>query len=330
MGSRIKILSIDGGGIRGIIPAIFLAKLEEKLELPLSQVFDLIAGTSTGGIITLGLTTPDENNSPKYNSKDLVSFYEKFGEEIFSASFGHKIKSLGNLLQKKYDSSKLELLLKSYFGDTLLSESLCPIIITAYDIERRMAFFFKTRHARDKNQPNLDFLYRDIARATSAAPTYFETYKLPSNDKLIDYYPFIDGGVFANTPAMCGYVEAIKTYKDMDDCILVSIGTGKLGNPIEYQKAKNWGVVNWAVPIIDVVMNGVNDTTHYQLTNLLPAVDGIKRYYRFQIRLGEKNTKMDDASSENIRQLKLAGEAMISENENDIDNLVRLLSKNSP
>lgn len=72
-------------------------------------------------------------------------------------------------------------------------------------------------------------------------------------------------------------------------------------------------------------MNGVNDTIHYQLQHLLPAVNGIKRYYRFQIRLGDNNSRMDDVGETNIRQLKLAGEAMINENENDIRNLVALL-----
>ncbi len=327
MGRSIKILSIDGGGIRGIIPAVFLSELEFRLGKPISHYFDLLAGTSTGGIIVLGLTKPNENGVPQYTAKDLVNLYEMHGSKIFHSTVLKKVRGLGNLIKEKYDYSGLEEILEEYFEETKLSQSTKPILITAYDIERRIAFFFKTRHALDPEEHEKDFLFREIARATSAAPTYFSPYKLKSDDPLIDYYSFVDGGVFANTPAMCAYVEGIKNSKDYDEVILVSIGTGKLGNPIEHEKAKNWGVVNWAVPILDVVMNGVNDTTHYQLKHLIPTINGIKRYYRFQIRLGEKNTKMDDVSASNIRQLKLAGEAMIAEHENDINNLIALLQR---
>lgn len=328
MGRIIKILSVDGGGIRGLIPAVFLAQLESRLGRPISEVFDLMAGTSTGGIIVLGLNAPDENGKPKYQAKQLITLYEKYGADIFQRNIYKKVRGLGNLLTEKYDVGGLEKVLNDYFGDTMLSQSIKPILITAYDIERRAAFFFKTRHAMDPNEDEGDFLFRDIARSTSAAPTYFSPYKLPSTDPQIGYYPFVDGGVFANTPAMCAYVEAIKTFgKDIDGCVLVSVGTGKLGNAIEFDKAKNWGIVNWAVPILDVVMNGVNDTIHYQLQHLLPSIAGIKRYYRFQIRLGEMNSQMDNVSPANIRQLKLAGEAMVNENDNDINNLIDLLNK---
>lgn len=322
MAQTVKILSIDGGGIRGIIPALMLAEIEKLTGKPIVSLFDLIAGTSAGGILTLGLTKPDPSRKPQYTALELVDFFEHHGPIIFSRSFFRALATAGSLTEEKYDASPIERILKRYFGHSMLSEVLTPVIVTSYEIERRIAFFFKSRHA--KNKMGYDYLMRDVARATSAAPTYFEPAHIVTRD-VSEYFALIDGGVYANNPAMCAYVEARSMYPNATEFILVSIGTGQLTKRIRYDKAKNWGLAQWARPLFNVVSDGINDTVDYQLDKLLLPHNGFKRYYRFQARLDEDTEALDNASLENIRSLKLIGEDMIRDEKHELSLLVQQL-----
>jgi len=102
MSKTIKILSVDGGGIRGIIPATLLAEIEDRTQKPVSELFQLIAGTSTGGLLALALVKPDENGKPEYSADKIVDLYEKEGEQIFSRSVFHRFRSIGSLIEEKY------------------------------------------------------------------------------------------------------------------------------------------------------------------------------------------------------------------------------------
>ncbi len=320
----IKILSIDGGGIRGIIPAMVLDQIEQTTKRKTFELFDLIAGTSTGGILALGLTRPDGKGSSKYTASDLIKLYETEGDTIFPHSLWRKITTLGGLTDEKYPSKGVEGVLEEYFGDAKLSEVLTKVLVTSYDIERRDPFLFKSTKAN--NDPD-NFLMRDVARATSAAPTYFEPAKIQSIKQKaakddLDYYALVDGGVFANNPAMCAFVEAranpaINPGK-LDDFLVVSLGTGQLTRSIPYDEAKDWGLAMWAKPILDVVFDGVSDTVDYEVKQLLPP----GKYYRFQVNL-EKMGKddMDDTSGTNLHALKTLASKMIEDNRDDIVSL---------
>lgn len=320
----IKILSIDGGGIRGIIPALVLAEIEYRTKKPISSLFDLIAGTSTGGIIALGLVKPDEEGKPEHKAEDLVRLYEDKGSFIFYQLFWRKITNLGNLFDEKYPAQNLEELLKLYFKNTYLDQALTEVIVTGYEIERRSAYFFKSFKAKKDKKRN--FLMRNVARATSAAPTYFEPEKIPT-EELAAYYALIDGGVFAGNPAMCAYVEALKIFPKEKDFLVVSLGTGNLTDPIYYKDAKDWGIAKWARPILDVVLSGVSDTVDYQLKLLLPAEGAERKYYRFQVRLDDASDKMDNTDPINLRALKLYGESLIKDQSEVIDILCDQLLK---
>lgn len=312
--SLIKVLSIDGGGIRGIIPAMILAEIEKRTKKPISKLFHLIAGTSTGGILALGLTKPDANGKPEYTAERLIELYETEGGKIFSRSVWHRIHAVGSLSEEKYSSEGIEQVLDKYFGEARLKDALMDVLITSYEIERRIPWFFKSKNAKDPTKKGYDFPMKQVARATSAAPTYFEPIKIEA-ENASDYYALIDGGVFANNPAMCALIEAKSTYPKSDDFLVVSLGTGELTRRLPYDEARGWGLARWAQPILSVIFDGVNDTVDYQLKQLLPpAKDGTNRYYRFQTRLDEGNDDMDDASRTNIRVLKLLAEAIIRDN----------------
>jgi len=318
MAGPVKILSIDGGGIRGMIPAVVLANLEQKKGKHVAEMFDLIAGTSTGGILALALTKPDQNGKPQYAAEDVVRLYEREGHRIFHRSAWHAVISLGTLAEEKYPSSGIESVLEEYFGEARLKDVVTDVIITAYEIERRFPFFFKSSNAKAK--PDYDFPLKRVARSTSAAPTYFEPCKLDA-DSPEDYYALIDGGVYANNPAMCGLVEARTMWPDARDFLVASLGTGEQLKPLPYDKAKGWGLAHWAKPALEIVLDAVSSTVDYQLRQMLPAAS----YYRFQTRLIHGSESLDDASEENLRGLKLQGEALARDRDADLTALAALL-----
>lgn len=260
--TQMRVLSIDGGGIRGIIPAMLLAEIEERTQTPIARLFDLIAGTSTGGILALGLTVRGENGAPKYRAQELVELYEREGRNIFNRSTWHRLRACGNAVEEKYSADGIRSVLERKFGNARLKDALADLLVPSYEIERRMPFFFRSRMAREKTE--YDYEIRDVALATSAAPTYFEPHRIVVNQDPLDYYALIDGGVFANNPAMCAYAEA-KAQDPRADVLLVSFGTGELVRPIFYDEAKDWGLINWAQPILGTVFDGVSDTVDYQL-----------------------------------------------------------------
>ncbi len=309
----IKVLSIDGGGIRGIIPAMILAKIEEMTSKPICELFDLIAGTSTGGIISLMLTVPSKENNgkPAYTANDLIKLYTENGKKIFSSNIFHKIISMDGISEEKYPADGIESVLKEYFGEVMLSEALTNIIVPAYELTLREPFFFKSVHAKDTSKVNKDFYMWQVARATSAAPTYFEPCKLQIGQKDgADYYALIDGGVYANNPGMCAYAESRVLYKDTPDILMLSLGTGELNRCIPYNEAKDWGLMKWAKPILSTVFSGVSETVDFQLGQILTD----NRYYRMQASLAQLGSDaMDDASKENIHELKILSLSLIDE-----------------
>jgi len=334
-----RILSIDGGGIRGIIPGQILVALEEKLkamdnnpDARIADYFDLIAGTSTGGILTCIYLCPDDNNPqrPLFSAAEAVDLYLAKGDKIFSVSFWQKLKSGAALLDEKYSEKELEKALKEYMGNMKLSELLKPCLITSYDIERREGRFF-TQHSA--NNDNENFLVREVARATSAAPTYFEVAKAKS---LADeYFSLIDGGVFVNNPTLCAYAEARKlnfgpgrikpTAKDM---VIFSVGTGNIDDPYPYDKAKDFGVVEWLKPLIDIMMSGVAETVDYQLGQIYDAVEKPDQYIRISPKLYNADAGMDNASKDNLKALEEAGKLNAEKFDDDLTRIAELLIKN--
>jgi uncharacterized protein len=323
MSRKIKVLSIDGGGIRGIIPALVLAHIEELTGRPISESFDLIAGTSTGGILSLGLTKPDANGKPQYRARDLIKFYEEDGQRVFTRSFWRRVYTIENLLEERYTPYGIESVLDKYFGEARLKDAITEVLITSYEIERRISFFFKSSNARIG--PSHDFSMSDVARATSAAPTYFEPAKLLKSDGS-DYYALVDGGIFANNPAMCAYVEAKSMFPDAEEILVVSLGTGEQVKRLPYDDAKRWGLAQWARPMLGVVFDGVSDTVDYQLKKLLPPTSkGLMRYHRFQTRLDLGGDEMDDTSPQNLRFLRLLAEDMILQRSFEFELLAKQL-----
>ncbi len=317
MGNTVRVLAIDGGGIRGIIPATILDHVEKITGKSIAKLFDLIAGTSTGGILALGLTKPDAQGSPQYSAADLVNLYLTEGPRIFSRSFWYRLFALDNLSENKYPATGIESVLEQYFGETRLREAVTDVLVTSYEIQQSFPFFFRSSLARQR--PDYDFPMRDVARATSAAPTYFEPAKLAN-------YALIDGGVYANNPAACAFVEARTTFPDASNYTVVSVGTGSLTKGISYEQAKDWGVAQWAKPILNVVFDGVSSTVDYQLRQILtPTPSGLPNYYRFQTTLRPENISIDDASPANLTALQGLAQEFVETQEEQMEQLCKSL-----
>jgi patatin-like phospholipase/acyl hydrolase len=312
MAERMRVLSIDGGGIRGIIPALVLAEIERRTDRRVHELFDMIAGTSTGGIIALAMTVPGTDGQARWRASELAELYHDKGGDIFTASVWQKIRSAGGVLDEKYPADGLEAELERHFGDARLRDALTPVLVTAYELERRKPFFFRSARAAD--DPAYDYPMRVAARATSAAPTVFEP-ALAVNEADGQRYALVDGGVFANNPSMCAYAELLAT-ELAADVLMLSLGTGQLTRPIHYEQARDWGLLQWARPALDVVFDGVSDTTEFELEQLL----GPTRHIRLQTELDHgASDNLDDASPENIAKLEAKAQQLIAENDAELD-----------
>jgi patatin-like phospholipase/acyl hydrolase len=333
MAGTIRILSIDGGGIRGIIAAALLARILGSRAA--QDVFHLIAGTSTGGILACGLCRPDP-----LRPEDLIDLYVEHGAAIFSRSVFRRFPFV-DLFDEKYPAEPLERYLTEHLGEIRLSDVRhADLLVPAYAIqlpvprpngETRAPMFFRSWQARGEGLPTdataaeYDFLLRDVARATSAAPTYFE----PALIRNAAGQPFglIDGGVFANNPAMCALVAAWNRYGRDKRCLVVSLGTGFLQRPIPFAEARGWGMFGWLDPMLSVLMDGNTDTVAYQAEQVLGG-----DYVRFDIPLGTTRTEphavnddFDDASPGNIAAILAKAEDLIAREEGRIAALSELL-----
>jgi patatin-like phospholipase/acyl hydrolase len=298
-----RVLAIDGGGIRGLIPALVLTELELRTSRRSFEMFDLIAGTSTGGILACALCAPDP-----LPASDLVELYTGEGPKIFDRSLFQRIRSADGLLDEKYDDAALDRALERFLEHKRLAETRPDLIVPSYDTALPGPYFFKTTKAKETPEAD-DFPLSIVARATSAAPTYFEA--LEAGDKAL-----VDGGVFATNPAMCALAEVLNQENVRPrDVVLLSLGCGQHTEKHSFDQIKDWGLVGWARPILDVVFDGVSDAVNYQARRVLPP----DRYWRFQVELTLASDHLDDATEGNLAKLRGHAEELIKQHSDELD-----------
>jgi len=293
-----RVLSIDGGGIRGLIPALVLTEVEKRSGKRVFELFDLIAGTSTGGILACALGKP-----APLPAAEIASLYIEEGPKIFDRSLLKQITSLGGYLDERYSDKGLVNALERYLGDTQMTAATLPLLLTAYDTEARAIHLLRSEGEHSGAS------MVDAAHATSAAPTYFEPVRL-------DGACLIDGGVFATNPALVAYAE-VRGKLDF----LLSLGTGEHTRPLPCEKVSGWGQLEWARPIIDVVFDGGQDAVDLQLRALLP-----EDYVRLQTQLEKASDDLDDASADNLERLQAEAQALIARETETIDEVCARLT----
>ncbi|NRF38407.1 patatin-like phospholipase family protein [Pedobacter foliorum] len=329
-----KILSIDGGGIRGIIPGMLLVALEEKLkkesknpDAAIVDYFDFFAGTSTGGILTCLLLCPSEENPtrPRFSAKEALDLYLEHGNEIFKMSFFKRLRAKFGLAGERYNSHIFEGVLKKYFGKTKLSQLIKPCIISAYNIELRKTHFFRQQNAIVRGDVR-DFYLKDVCRATSAAPTYFSVAEIHSLANV--RYPLLDGGVFATNPALSGLIEVTKAFNQtrINDIYLCSLGTGRSKRSYDYDHFKKSSAMAIVPALIDIMMSGVAETSDFFLQQLFHSVGKEKNYVRIEPNSLESIKEgLDAASPTNIEKLVALGDKTVSENESLLNLIAKFL-----
>jgi patatin-like phospholipase/acyl hydrolase len=316
-----RILSIDGGGLRGLIPIQVLKHIRQITGKPIAESFDLIAGTSTGGIITVALTYSEDNRQPKFDPynqteqflHDIEQMYLKWGSTIFprpSKNIFYRFyqKNIRSLIRPQFKKAGIEQVLSRYLGDARLNNCLKPILVSTYDLSRNEPIFFKSRYINPASSQEEYFnsgrnaKLMDICRATSAAPTYLPTYKFLYADKEgRDYFAnVIDGGVYVNNPALAALIEILQ-YKQapiynrpelkMEDIYVLSLGTGWTESQKSPSEDRQWGVLKWIKPLIDVMMAGNSQTVDNQLNELLKV-----NYLRVNCHIDTEFSDMTDSS----------------------------------
>jgi patatin-like phospholipase/acyl hydrolase len=320
----VTVLSIDGGGIHGLIPALVLEEIEKLSGQYVSELFDLLVGTSTGGIIALALTASQQFGRPMWKATDVVKVYEEDGRAIFDRSFFHAVRTLRGASGPVYPAESIEGVLRRYFQEVRLSHAVTEVMASCYDLEERRPYFFKSYRAR--HNPDRDCLMWQAARATSAAPWYFPPYRLDQSPPR-RYRALVDGGVFANNPAFAGLTEARKLTKSSSgtEYLVVSLGTGNAVRRIPFEQAVGWGAWGWLSNVIGIMLDGSSSAINHQMEAMFDDPRGSLSYYRFQCSLSDASGEIDDASDENLRQLRLDGERLIRENRRRLEEVTKRL-----
>ncbi|KAK9109752.1 hypothetical protein Sjap_017812 [Stephania japonica] len=334
LGKTITVLSIDGGGVRGIIPGIMLGYLESKLQeldgkdARIADYFDIIAGTSTGGLVTTMLSAPDENNRPLYAATDITDFYLNQCPKIFPQNSSTPITG-----GPKYNGQYLHDLAKKMVGHITISRTLTNVLIPAFDIKLLQPTIFKTTTA--KANALMDAKLSDVCISTSAAPTYFPAHYFETQDSGGDTWSFnlIDGGVAVTNPtvlAMTNVAEEIQKrnpdFRNIEpmDCtrfMIISLGTGVEKQKEGYSAAEisSWGSMQWIfnqqtgkTPLIDIYSNASSDMVDIYASVLFHAKGVGSNYLRIQDdTLTGHATEMDNSSKENMEKLVQIGNELL-------------------
>jgi len=299
---KYRILALDGGGIRGLITAVWLDRLEQKLGTPLNNHFDLFAGTSTGSILACGVAMG-------LSASSIIDLYLDNAKTIFPGRASRLWSRTQRLLSQgpsapKYDGKGLQQVLQKVFRkknrNILFGElSKKPVLVFSYDTLNRQSIVFKNTKQEHTRIPVFQ-----ICKASSSAPTYFPAHVMRMGKANV---PLIDGGVVANNPTACAIAEAIRINNrrriinqcEVTDFVVASFGTGEATRSISISEAQEWGALEWAIPIIDVLFDGPTDAVDYIAGQIIEE----GKYYRLQCKLEKAFNDMDNSERTNLNAL---------------------------
>ncbi len=323
MARVVKVLSIDGGGVRGIVPAMLVAELEQRTGRNAADLFDLIVGTSTGGVLALALTRPGPDGRPESTAAELIRLGRHEGRRTLSCPLLQGLYPPAPWGGRADPARTAELFLADRFGSARLSEALTGVLVTAYDVQRRRPFLFSSTDARTR--AGSDFRMRDVARAATASRGYVAPARVQAGARA-GWLTLVDGAVFANDPAAWALAEATRSHPgepggepgggepgggepdggepdggEPGGVLLVSLGTGR---PRE------------------LVRGGPGGPAAAEPRRLLPyGGSGELRYYRLQTGLEQGDEAMDDARPAHVHELALRAETTIDEHDQTLDRI---------
>jgi patatin-like phospholipase/acyl hydrolase len=337
------VLSIDGGGVRGLLSACVLRHIEQTLREQnklatngIAYNFDMVVGTSSGALLGLGLAAGN-------SAQAMVGVYQSQAKDIFSASwFGKTFNPFIGNKGATYKPDGLERVLQGMLTERTLGQLGCTaedgqrtegeppfLMCTAYDTQQATPRFFKSWKPGHEN-----LLAWQVARASSAAPTYFppKSMNIPKGT-LNDPEPeatLIDGGLFANNPAMSAWAEAKKLWPK-DDILILSIGSGERQEKYSANDKPFWNSFSLIKPTFNAMFDGQSDAVDYQLHKLYEkdkpsenadAIDNAAKYLRLQTDLQHADDALDNATTDNLKALELDAQRLIASRAQDIAEFV--------
>jgi predicted acylesterase/phospholipase RssA len=352
------ILCLDGGGMRGIIPSVLLKNLTKLLKeyddtKPLYAHFDLIAGTSTGALLALGLSTPPQylniqkeegkdeiitfplveqtlleklRKTPKSKQKQpivitrgcdathLIDLYKNNGAKIFPP----QTRLFGQLIRDKYRAKPLEDFLKSFFGEAKLSQCMVPTMAVSYEIQEGLPYLFKSWDSKD-------FYTREAARATSAAPTYFPPVILHERETE-KRLTLIDGAMVANNPVVLAYGEAKKLYPSCKKFHIISLSTASANFSLGDEEFSG-GLMGWIDPSKGAPIQKIYASSQMQLADYMAEHNEDIDYTRVDFHVADEKFKLDDTSNHAIAKLEEIGRIVYEKNEDKIIDYIEKLVK---
>lgn len=338
---KIRVLAVDGGGVRGIIPAVVLQYIENRIieitenpDARISEYLDFVSGTSTGSIISAMTITPDEHGKPAYKMEDVVQAYFDLADVVFKKNFWRNVKTVWGLFGTKYDVKGIDNQLLTKFNHWRMKDLLLPCAFTGYDTDKRKPVIYTNK---DQVEKYGDYFIKDVVRGSTSIPSVFKPAYFRDG---IDVNTLIDGGVFANNPSMVAYIEIIKTMciKKAKKCekvtpenmLFLSFGTGEA--PLDsypYKKIKKWGMVRWFLPILNILLQGVGEITTYEMMKLFDSYNSPKNFIRINPPIILGNSSGEDASDENMKHLHQDAKNYVAENEEFLNDIAQQLVKES-
>ncbi|KAG6555428.1 hypothetical protein Mapa_002655 [Marchantia paleacea] len=332
-GKRLTILTIDGGGVRGVIPAVCLEYLEKQLQeldgpgARIADYFDVVAGTSTGGLIAAMLTAPDANKRPMMTTTQVKQFYLEKAAKIFSSPRGW---NLGNLVdsiarhEPKYKADALKEILVTEFKDLKVADAVTDLLLTTFDGRTQQPVFFDRQVAQ--RDPKLNAKLQDACLGTAAAPTFFPAhhFKVPYETGASDTaeYHLVDGGVAANNPTDVAILHAMKDlclgdsphksrmpdFKGYQDLLVLSLGTGARTVSYLASEMNKWSQLDWVTkpgqPVLQMLQNSSAHLVDYDIS-IRFQIDGVKEnYLRLETgEIDEGTAALDNATPANMNKL---------------------------
>lgn len=311
-----KILSLDGGGIRGVMSARILQEIEQQIQQrkgqSLQEYFDLVAGTSTGALIAGAIISG-------MNSNQIIDIYQNEGLEIFpyQSRFSPKrlpLISKYGLSAPKFSNEGLINVMKKYLVKNQvpikIKDVVKPnILIVAYDMSKDEPWFFNNNNNNIFSQWYSNLPLWEICVSSASAPTYFPPYELKNQG---ESSPHIDGGVAANNPTLAAVAYAIKLGHKLEEISVLSIGTGETKKSYKFAEIADWGLSEWATRLFSVLMNG-QARADYLVAEQILGISNAKGYLRLQLKLTGVSEAIDDARPENIQQLIQASASFLNQ-----------------
>lgn len=308
---KVRILSLDGGGVRGWLEAGILAHLEAELakimnspNLRIVDYFDIISGTSTGGLLTGLLCHPK-----RYSCSEIQALYVEKMKEVFSRSWLQSLGNLNGLEGPKYTADGIDKVTKEIAGTLKLSDITKPILLGTYDLLGIQPMFLSNR-AITSNGLAEDFYLADAMRATSSAPTYFPPASITSlsNNK----YIFVDGGMTSNSPALTALLLSKKIVHTRPfKTVLVSLGAGDERNIYTIDKLEKAGKLGWVQPLINILIAGQSSLVDWQCAEYF-SENKRDSYFRLNPVLSLTSGELDDCSAANMAAMQTDLQAFLS------------------